>query len=55
MQERVDITHSQTQAAIDAMEAYFAARARGASRAERERLERHWLSAVRRLRISSAS
>ncbi len=45
--------HQQTRAAIDAMQAYFAACSRGASRAERERLERDWLSAARRLRIGS--
>lgn len=46
--------HAQTVAAIEAQQAYFEARARGVSRAERERLERNWLSAARRLRIGTA-
>lgn len=39
-----------TKAAIDRMHAYFNARQRGAPRRERERLEREWLNAIRRLR-----
>lgn len=42
--------HAQTKAALDSMHAYFNARRRGAPRQERERLEREWLEAIRRLR-----
>lgn len=42
----------QTQAALDAMNAYFAATAQARPRRERQRLEREWLAAVRRLRIT---
>lgn len=44
--------HAQTQAALDAMRAYFTATAQAQPRRERERLEREWLAAVRRLRIA---
>ena len=39
-----------TQAALDAMHAYFTATAQARPRRERQRLEREWLAAVRRLR-----
>ena len=43
---------AQTQAALDAMHAYFAATAQARPRRERQRLEREWLAAIRRLRIA---
>jgi len=43
----------QTQAALDAMHAYFAATAQARPRRERQRLEQEWLAAVRRLRVTT--
>lgn len=55
MQHRAETTiQDQTQAAIDTMHAYFNACQRGASRQERERLEREWLNAIHRIRTSSS-
>lgn len=47
------VPQPQTQAALDAMHAYFAATAQARPRRERQRLEREWLEAVRRLRVTT--
>jgi len=44
---------AQTQAALDAMHAYFTATAQARPRQERQRLAREWLAAVRRLRVTT--
>ncbi|MFZ1641160.1 MAG: hypothetical protein WAV07_06910 [Candidatus Contendobacter sp.] len=43
---------AQTQAALDAMYAYFTATAKARPRLERQRLAHEWLAAVRRLRVT---
>jgi hypothetical protein len=43
---------AQTQAALDAMHAYFTATAQARPRQERQRLAREWLAAVRRMRAT---
>lgn len=44
---------ARTQAALDAMHAYFAATAQARPRQERQRLAYEWLAAVRRLRVTT--
>lgn len=47
------IPQEQTQAALKAMRAYFAATAQARPRKERQQLAHEWLSAVRRLRTNT--
>ncbi|HRF43452.1 MAG TPA: hypothetical protein PLD30_04305 [Candidatus Competibacteraceae bacterium] len=48
-------TQQETQTALKAMHAYFAATAQAQPRKERERLAREWLNAVHRMRFSSTT
>lgn len=52
-QSRQSASQAQTQAAIEAMQAYFAATAQARPRRERQELARQWLAAVRRLRMTA--
>ena len=47
-----NVPQAQTQAAIEAMRAYFTATAQARPRRERQELARQWLAAVRRLRMT---
>ncbi len=54
MQTSRDIApQAQTQAALDAMRAYFTATAQARPRQERQQLAHEWLAAVRRLRVTT--
>ena len=46
-------SQQQTQAAIEAMRAYFIATSQARPRQERQRLAHEWLAAVRRLRSTA--
>lgn len=48
-------TQQETQAALEAMHAYFAATAQAQPRKERERLAREWLHAIHQMRVSSTT
>ncbi|HRF44300.1 MAG TPA: hypothetical protein PLD30_08670 [Candidatus Competibacteraceae bacterium] len=48
-------TQQQTQAAIEAMRAYFAATSQARPHKERQRLANEWLNAIRQMRTSSAA
>ncbi|MBS1222286.1 MAG: hypothetical protein H6R24_366 [Proteobacteria bacterium] len=50
---RDSVPQPQTQAALDAMHAYFTATAQARPQRERQRLALEWLAAVRRLRVTT--